>query len=156
MHDIIGLNAIGSAWLQFACCHVGTPSVVSQLHPWCSCQATSALFSLQHPSTDIKWLACGCPCLFSARLPAQDWPHKWQSFIPDLVAASRTNETLCENSMIILKLLSEEIFDFSQGELTQVSSAALLCAQVRSRPAVSDCAVWVFARCQAHVVSPAP
>lgn len=36
------------------------------------------------------------------------------------MAASKTNETLCENSMIILKLLSEEIFDFSQGELTQV------------------------------------
>lgn len=54
-----------------------------------------------------------CVCL-------QDWPHKWQSFIPDLVAASKTNETLCENSMHILKLLSEEIFDFSQVDLTQV------------------------------------
>lgn len=53
----------------------------------------------------------------------QDWPHKWQSFIPDLVAASKMNETLCENSMYILKLLSEEIFDFSQGELTQVCPA---------------------------------
>jgi hypothetical protein len=50
----------------------------------------------------------------------QDWPHKWQSFIPDIVNASKTNETLCENSMHILKLLSEEVFDFSRGELTQV------------------------------------
>lgn len=53
----------------------------------------------------------------------QDWPLKWPSFIPDIVAASKTNETLCENSMHILKLLSEEVFDFSRGELTQVSSS---------------------------------
>lgn len=61
---------------------------------------------------------CFARMILAMRL--QDWPSKWQSFIPDLVAASKTNETLCENSMHILKLLSEEIFDFSQGELTQV------------------------------------
>ena len=27
---------------------------------------------------------------------------------------------MCENSLVILKLLSEEVFDFSRGELTQV------------------------------------
>lgn len=43
------------------------------------------------------------------------------------MAASRTNETLCENSMHILKLLSEEIFDFSQGELTQVCMCVVVC-----------------------------
>lgn len=50
----------------------------------------------------------------------QDWPHKWPSFIPDIVGASRTNVTLCENSMAILRLLSEEVFDFSKNDLTQV------------------------------------
>ncbi|GMH35437.1 hypothetical protein BSKO_03305 [Bryopsis sp. KO-2023] len=48
-----------------------------------------------------------------------DWPHRWKGFIPELVAASRTSEVLCENSMHILRLLSEEIFDFSRGALTQ-------------------------------------
>lgn len=48
----------------------------------------------------------------------QDWPHKWPSFIPDIVGASKTNETLCENSMHILRLLSEEVFDFSKNEMT--------------------------------------
>ncbi|KAL8160536.1 hypothetical protein V2J09_002073 [Rumex salicifolius] len=48
-----------------------------------------------------------------------DWPAKWQSFIPDLVAAAKTSETICENCMVILKLLSEEVFDFSRGEMTQ-------------------------------------
>ena len=50
----------------------------------------------------------------------QDWPSKWPSFITDIVSASKTSELLCENSMVILKLLSEEIFDFSRGELTTV------------------------------------
>jgi hypothetical protein len=62
----------------------------------------------------------------------QDWPHKWQSFIPDIVNASKTNETLCENSMHILKLLSEEVFDFSRGELTQVRR---LCSRGPGSPA---------------------
>ncbi|KAK9840628.1 hypothetical protein WJX81_005548 [Elliptochloris bilobata] len=55
----------------------------------------------------------------------QDWPHKWRTFIPELVGASKTNQTLCENSMIILKLLSEEVFDFSRGELTQAKTKEL-------------------------------
>ncbi|KAL0911332.1 hypothetical protein M5K25_019465 [Dendrobium thyrsiflorum] len=42
-----------------------------------------------------------------------------QSFIPDLVTAAKSSETICENCMAILKLLSEEVFDFSRGEMTQ-------------------------------------
>ncbi|KAL6501015.1 Exportin-1 [Orobanche hederae] len=48
-----------------------------------------------------------------------EWPSRWKSFIPDLVAAGKTSETICENCMTILKLLSEEVFDFSRGEMTQ-------------------------------------
>ncbi|KAL2919489.1 Karyopherin transporter [Polyrhizophydium stewartii] len=49
----------------------------------------------------------------------QDWPHNWPTFIPEIVASSKTNLALCENNMVILKLLSEEIFDFSAEQLTQ-------------------------------------
>ncbi|ONK65879.1 uncharacterized protein A4U43_C06F1910 [Asparagus officinalis] len=48
-----------------------------------------------------------------------EWPARWKSFIPDLVSAAKTSETICENCMAILKLLSEEVFDFSRGEMTQ-------------------------------------
>ncbi|XP_010931803.1 protein EXPORTIN 1A [Elaeis guineensis] len=48
-----------------------------------------------------------------------EWPARWRTFIPDLVAAAKTSETICENCMAILKLLSEEVFDFSRGEMTQ-------------------------------------
>ncbi|KAF7322842.1 Importin N-terminal domain-containing protein [Mycena chlorophos] len=49
----------------------------------------------------------------------QEWPHKWENFIPELVASSTTNLSLCENNMVILKLLSEEIFDYSAEQMTQ-------------------------------------
>ncbi|KAJ7685024.1 CRM1 C terminal-domain-containing protein [Mycena polygramma] len=49
----------------------------------------------------------------------QEWPHNWPNFITELVESSKTNLTLCENNMIILKLLSEEIFDFSAEQMTQ-------------------------------------
>ncbi|KAI8910419.1 CRM1 C terminal-domain-containing protein [Gorgonomyces haynaldii] len=49
----------------------------------------------------------------------QDWPHNWPSFIPEIVGSSRNNLALCENNMVILKLLSEEIFDFSAEQMTQ-------------------------------------
>lgn len=47
----------------------------------------------------------------------QEWPHNWPTFIPDLVGSSKTSELLCENNMQILKLLSEEIFDFSRDQM---------------------------------------
>ena len=55
----------------------------------------------------------------------KDWPARWPSFIPELVGASKTSENLCENSMHILKLLSEEVFDFNRGELTQAKTRVL-------------------------------
>ncbi|KAJ8599904.1 hypothetical protein CTAYLR_002830 [Chrysophaeum taylorii] len=48
----------------------------------------------------------------------QEWPHNWPSFIGDICGASRTSEILCENNMHILRLLSEEVFDFSRDAMT--------------------------------------
>ncbi|XP_075993029.1 exportin-1 [Genypterus blacodes] len=55
----------------------------------------------------------------------QEWPKHWPTFISDIVGASRTSESLCQNNMIILKLLSEEVFDFSIGQMTQVKAKHL-------------------------------
>ncbi|RNA06418.1 exportin-1-like isoform X1, partial [Brachionus plicatilis] len=54
-----------------------------------------------------------------------EWPKNWPSFISDLVGSSKTNETICQNNMEILKLLSEEVFDFSAGQMTQTKAKAL-------------------------------
>ena len=57
--------------------------------------------------------------LILVQILKHDWPARWQSFIPDIVGASKQSETLCENMMSVLKMLSEEVFDFSRGEMTQ-------------------------------------
>lgn len=48
----------------------------------------------------------------------QEWPHNWPSFISDIVALSKTSEVVCENNMTILKLLSEEVFEFGKETMT--------------------------------------
>ncbi|CAH1183729.1 unnamed protein product [Ceutorhynchus assimilis] len=55
----------------------------------------------------------------------REWPRNWGSFIPEILGASRANDSLCENNMIILKLLSEELFDFSSGNITQTKAKYL-------------------------------
>jgi len=54
-----------------------------------------------------------------------EWPKNWPTFISDIVGSSKTNETLCQNNMMILKLLSEEVFDFSTGQMTQTKAKHL-------------------------------
>lgn len=54
-----------------------------------------------------------------------EWPKNWPTFISDIVGASKTNESVCQNNMEILKLLSEEVFDFSSGQMTQVKAKNL-------------------------------
>jgi exportin-1 len=56
--------------------------------------------------------------LVLVQLLKQDWPHNWPTFISDIVTSSKTSEALCENNMKILKLLSEEVFDFSKDSMT--------------------------------------
>ncbi|RKO97956.1 hypothetical protein CXG81DRAFT_9513 [Caulochytrium protostelioides] len=65
----------------------------------------------------------------------QEWPHNWPNFIPEIVAASKSNLSLCENNMRILRLLSEEIFDFGAEQMTQQKAHNLknqMCAEFSS------------------------
>ncbi|KAH8918944.1 hypothetical protein BT69DRAFT_1353506 [Atractiella rhizophila] len=55
----------------------------------------------------------------------QTWPDNWPTFIPELVASSRSSLSICENNMTILKLLSEEIFDFGADNMTQNRTKAM-------------------------------
>ncbi|GFQ86528.1 exportin-1 [Trichonephila clavata] len=55
----------------------------------------------------------------------REWPRNWPSFITDIVGASKSNESLCQNNMTILKLLSEEVFDFSCGQMTKIKAKHL-------------------------------
>ena len=42
---------------------------------------------------------------FSHQILKHEWPKKWPTFVSDIVGASKANESLCQNNMVILKLL---------------------------------------------------
>ncbi|KAJ2062335.1 Karyopherin transporter, partial [Coemansia sp. S155-1] len=63
--------------------------------------------------------------LILVQILKQEWPQNWPTFIPEIVQTSRTNLSLCENNMAILKLLSEEVFDFSAEQMTQAKTKNL-------------------------------
>lgn len=65
----------------------------------------------------------------------QEWPHDWPDFIAEIISSCRTNLSICENNMAILRLLSEEVFDFSAEQMTQTKTKNLkttMCAEFSS------------------------
>jgi hypothetical protein len=56
---------------------------------------------------DLPIIPFGCQLcghMSSMQVLKHEWPVKWPQFIPDLVAAAKSSETLCENCMVILKV----------------------------------------------------
>lgn len=49
----------------------------------------------------------------------KEWPNSWTSFVKDLVAAAVESESRCRNSMFILKIVVEDVFQFSETTLHQ-------------------------------------
>ncbi|VDD92203.1 unnamed protein product [Enterobius vermicularis] len=59
--------------------------------------------------------------LVLVQIVKQEWPKHWPTFMADIVGSSKVNDNLCLNNMVVLRLLSEEIFDFD-GEMTQAKA----------------------------------
>lgn len=55
----------------------------------------------------------------------QEWPHNWPTFINEIIASCHTSLSICENNMAILRLLSEEVFDFSADQMTSAKTKNL-------------------------------
>lgn len=55
----------------------------------------------------------------------QEWPHNWPTFINEIISSCRSSLPICENNMAILRLLSEEVFDFSQDQMTSAKTRQL-------------------------------
>lgn len=62
----------------------------------------------------------------------QEWPHNWPNFINEIIISCHTSLSICENNMSILRLLSEEVFDYSADQMTSTKTKNLktvMCAQ---------------------------
>ncbi|ORE09740.1 ARM repeat-containing protein [Rhizopus microsporus var. microsporus] len=55
----------------------------------------------------------------------KEWPKHWPTFMQEIVESSFAGITLCENNIKIIRLLSEEVFDYSTSFLTQVKMKRL-------------------------------
>ncbi|KAF2100803.1 hypothetical protein NA57DRAFT_74400 [Rhizodiscina lignyota] len=55
----------------------------------------------------------------------QEWPHNWPTFINEIISSCRSSLPICENNMAILRLLSEEVFDYSADQLTSTKTKEL-------------------------------
>lgn len=65
----------------------------------------------------------------------QEWPHNWPTFINEIISSCHTNLSICENNMAILRLLSEEVFDYSADQMTSSKTKNLkqvMCAEFSS------------------------
>lgn len=55
----------------------------------------------------------------------QEWPTNWPTFINEIISSCHSSLPICENNMAILRLLSEEVFDFSQDQMTSTKMKEL-------------------------------
>ena len=55
----------------------------------------------------------------------QEWPHNWPTFINEIISSCHSSLSICENNMAILRLLSEEVFDYSAEQMTSVKTKNL-------------------------------
>ena len=55
----------------------------------------------------------------------QEWPHNWPNFINEIVSSCHSSLSICENNMAILRLLSEEVFDYSADQMTSTKTKNL-------------------------------
>ncbi len=65
----------------------------------------------------------------------QEWPHNWPTFINEIISSCHTSLSICENNMAILRLLSEEVFDYSADTMTSTKTKNLkttMCAEFSS------------------------
>lgn len=72
--------------------------------------------------------------LVLVQIVKHEWPRLWPTFITDIVGSSRNSQSLCMNNMAVLRLLSEEVFDFGTG-LTSARATQLkmqFCGQFES------------------------
>ena len=54
-----------------------------------------------------------------------EWPARWPDFIPELVSSCRASPWLCVNNLDVLRLLSEEVFDYSGASMTEEAAGSL-------------------------------
>mmetsp|Transcript_28055 Transcript_28055/g.61251 ORF Transcript_28055/g.61251 Transcript_28055/m.61251 type:complete len:1100 (+) Transcript_28055:127-3426(+) len=81
----------------------------------------------------------------------QEWPHSWENFISDICGSSKSNQSLCENNLRILKLLSEEVFSFGSDYMVSSKVSRLKDSLTSQFATIYELCDFIF---KTHVQSP--
>ncbi|CCE64309.1 hypothetical protein TPHA_0H01010 [Tetrapisispora phaffii CBS 4417] len=68
----------------------------------------------------------------------KDWPARWSNFLPELIDSSKYSENICQNNLEILKVLAEEIFEYSSEKLTQAKVIKLKVSMTSEFPLIYE------------------
>ncbi|KAF7458676.1 putative exportin 1 [Cryptosporidium felis] len=74
----------------------------------------------------------------------QEWPDNWENFITEICNASRTNQYICENTMKLLRLLSEEVFDFGEDQMVSKKVERLMGVLNKQFPQILSLILFVL------------
>jgi len=74
----------------------------------------------------------------------QEWPDGWPSFITDICGAAKTNQSLCENNLRILSILSEDIFDFGKDSMVSQKVIKLKSSLTEQFASIFDLCLFIF------------
>ena len=72
------------------------------------------------------------------------WVNTWPTFIPEICKASKTDQSLCENNLNLLRILSEEIFDFSRNSMPSKEVRNLKKNMRKEFKMIFDLCLYVF------------
>ncbi|KAH0477674.1 MAG: hypothetical protein KVP17_001730 [Porospora cf. gigantea B] len=59
------------------------------------------------------------------KIAAREWPERWPSFVTDLTSTARQNQSTCENTLTIFRILAEDLFDYG-SEMTSKKNQTLV------------------------------
>jgi exportin-1 len=83
-----------------------------------------------------------------------EWRTSWQSFIPDICAHAMTSQQKCENALNILRMMSEEIFDFSKNQILLSEAAHLKVQMTEQFGKVNELCYWVLMQALTTQIAP--
>jgi exportin-1 len=83
-----------------------------------------------------------------------EWRTTWRSFIPDICTHALVSQLKCENALNILRMMSEEIFDFSKNQILQSEVRQLKEQMIEQFMRVNELCYWVLNQALTTQINP--
>ena len=82
----------------------------------------------------------------------REWPQQWPSIVDDIISSTTTQPETCKNNLNIIAMLSSEIVDFGEDELTSTRVAQISAALDIVSPQIYQLIETVLSEAQDRVI----